>query len=45
MEDQIVFELNNVNYVLILKDVTPYQEIGVPTVESDYAVQMQIKAL
>ena len=45
MEDQIVFELNKVNYVLILKDVTPYQEIGVPTVESEYAVQMQIKAL
>ncbi|RZT00245.1 hypothetical protein [Aquimarina brevivitae] len=43
MEDEIVFELNNTNYVLVLKDVTPYLEAGVPTVEEDYAVQLQIK--
>jgi len=44
-EDEIVFELANTNYALVLKNVTPYLEAGVPTVTSEYRLVMQIKAL
>ena len=45
LNDEMVFELNNANYVLVLKDVTPQLVAGVPTSESHYAVEMQIKGL
>lgn len=45
LEDEIVFELNNTSYALVLKDVTPYLLAGFPTLESDYTVEMQVKAL
>ncbi|WP_156133093.1 hypothetical protein [Lacinutrix sp. Hel_I_90] len=45
LEDEIVFELNNTYYALVLKVVTPDLVAGFPTLESDYAVEMQVRAL
>ncbi|WAC00824.1 hypothetical protein N7U66_11105 [Lacinutrix neustonica] len=45
LEDELVFELNNAYFALVLKDVTPDLMAGFPTLESDYAVEMQIIAL